>query len=274
VVLRRQGATWLVETEGNNPADPKIPKQILEGMDKLSTRTLISISKETHAGFEVDSTGFTVRITGGGKALAEFVVGKPGPDFMSTYIRPLSGDKVYLVPVYLRTTVDRGGETWRNKTILDVDTDKIVSYTTRNAKETLTCQKAADGSWDILSPKQDKARPDILGVVLRSIAALRAAGFADSTVTASTCGLDADTTAFSIKMEDGTSYTVRIGTMNAGSQSYTQREGDPTIYLVARGRWNTIFRPFDLLCAASKPGNAPGAPANSLPGVALPGGAK
>jgi hypothetical protein len=242
VELRRPGKDWLVATEGSQPADPKIPQQLIEAIDKLSTRTLISISKETHAGFQVDTTGFTVRLRQGDKALAEFIVGKPGPDFMSTYIRPAGGDKVYLVPAYLRSVVDRGGETWRNRAVLDIEEEKIVSYTTRNARETMTVEKAKDGAWNITSPVQQAARPDIVGIILRSLAALRASGFADSTVTGTTAGLDVDTTAVVVKTDDGSSFTVHVGATTAANQSYTRRDGDPTIYLVPRGRWNTIFR--------------------------------
>ena len=263
VVLRRQGATWLVATEGNQPADPKIPKQLIEAMDKLSTRTLISLSRETHAGFQVDSTGFTVRISQGPKAVAEFIVGKPGPDYMSTYIRPVSGDKVYLVPAYLRTVVDRGPETWRNRTVLELEQAKIASYTTRNARETVTVEKGKDGEWTITAPTRDKARPDVVAMVLRSLAALRSSGFADSTVTGSSSGLDADTTAVAVKMDDGTSYTIHVGAATSANWSYTRKDGDPMIYLVPRGRWNTIFRPASALSVAS---DAPVVPSLTFPG--------
>jgi hypothetical protein len=263
VVLRRQGDTWLIATEGNQPVDPKITTQLMEAMDKLSSKTLISLSRETHAGFEVDSTGFTVRFTQGTKPVAEFIVGKPGPDYMSTYIRPVNGDKVYLVPTYLRTVVDRGPETWRNRTILEVDQAKIASYTTRNAKETVTVEKGKDGEWNITAPTQEKARADIVGMVLRSLATLRAAGFADSSVSGASSGLDADTTAVVIKMEDGTSHTIRVGAANTANQRYTRKEGDPVIYLVPAGRWNSVFRTAAALGPSS---TVPVAPSFKLPG--------
>lgn len=267
VVLRRQGEVWLVVTEGNQPADPKIAKQLIEAMDKLSTRTLISLARETHAGWEVDSTGFTVRISQGAKPVAEFVVGKPGPDFMSTYIRPVSGDKVYLVPVYLRTTVDRGSETWRNRTVLDIEQAKIASYTTRNTRETVTVEKGKDGEWNITAPTQAKARPEVVSMVLRSLAALRASAFADSTVTGASCGLDADTTAVIVTADDGTSHTIHVGTMTSANWSHTRKDGDPVIYLVPRGRWNTIFRTVSALSVAT---DAPASPAVAPPGSAAP----
>jgi hypothetical protein len=263
IVLRRKGDTWLVATEGNQPADPKIPQQLIEAMDKLSTRTLISISRETHTGFEVDSTGLTVGISQGAKSVAEFVVGKPGPNGMSTYIRPVSGNEVYLVPVYLRTVVDRGPETWRNRTVLELEQAKIVSYTTRNARETVTVEKGKDGEWSITAPTREKARPDLVGIVLRSLATLRSSGFADSTVTGSSSGLDADTTAVVVKTDDGTSYTIHVGSTTPANWSYTRKDGDPVIYLLPRSRWNAIFRPVSALSVTS---DAPVVPSFVFPG--------
>jgi cytoskeletal protein RodZ len=161
------------------------------------------------------------------------------------------------VPAYLRTTVDRGPETWRNRTILELEQAKIASYTTRNARETVTVERGKDGEWSITSPTQDKARPDIVGMVLRSLAALRASGFADSTVTGVSSGLDADTAAVVVKTDDGTSYTIHVGAMTPANQSYTRKDGDPVIYLVPRGRWNTIFRPASALSVSSDAGVMP-----------------
>jgi hypothetical protein len=182
---------------------------------------------------------------------------------MSTYIRPVSGDKVYLVPVILRTTVDREPGTWRNRTVLELDQAKIASYTTRNAREAVTVEKGKDGTWSITSPTRDKARSDIVGMVLRSLAALRCSGFADSTVTGTSSGLDADTTAVVVKMNDGTSYSIHIGATTPANQSYTRKDGDPMIYLVPRGRWNTIIRAASSLSEAN--------PAPEVPTIAMPG---
>ena len=79
VELRKSGDRWLVATEGSHPADPKLPKQILEAMDKFTTASLISTAQEKQSAFEVDSTGLTVRILGGGRALAAYVVASRAP---------------------------------------------------------------------------------------------------------------------------------------------------------------------------------------------------
>ena len=284
VTLARRGETWMVANEGMKPADPKLPKQILEAMEEFSTTTLISNSRERHAGFEVDTTGFSVRISQhvasgrtrsglssfvdrllgrarpdpqGSTTLASFVVGKPGPDFMSTYVRPEGKDAVYLIPVYLRTFVDRGEQSWRNLTILEVEPDAITGWTTRRADGSITVEKGADGSWMIKDPVEAPTRPEVASIVLRTLTTIRATGFADTTLGAVELGLEPDTTSIVIRTADGSSHTIVVGAANERNQSYTQKLGDPTVYLVPRGRWNTVLRPLDTLQAPEGEADVP-----------------
>jgi hypothetical protein len=250
VQLRKQGDRWVVATEGWHEAEPKLPKQILEAVDKFTTTALISTAADKHATFEVDSTGTDVRISGGSKVLADFIVGKPGPDYMSTYVRPSGQNKVYLVPSYLGSMVNRGGDTWRRTLILDLDQANITGYTTKNPKETVTVEKGADGTWKITEPTQGTAKPEAMAMVLRSLAQIRSTAFADSNLSLEQTGLAADTTSVTIRTADGSSYKVLIGGSNERNQSYTKLEDNPTVYLVPRGRWNTVFRPAGFLMAA------------------------
>lgn len=256
VDLRKRGEDWVVATEGWHEADPKHPKEILEAVDKFSTTSVISNSPEKHATFQVDSAATEVRISQGPKVVADFLVGKAGPDFMSTYIRPVREQKVYLVPSYLPTMVSRGGESWRKTLLVDIDQANITGYTTRGAHGSVTVEKAADGSWDITDPVKAKAKPDILTMVLRSLSQVRSTGFADTTLSLAAMGLDADTAGVIIRTADGSSYNIQIGSSNTQNQSYTKLADQPTVYLVPRGRWNTVFRPVDTLQAPEAVGEA------------------
>lgn len=249
VDLRKQGDRWVVASEGWHEADPKLPKQILESIADFTSASLISNAPEKHATFQVDSTGTSVRVSSGSKVVADFVAGKPGPDYMSTYVRPAGDQRVYLVPSNLSSMLNRGGESWRKTLLVDVDQSVITGYTTRNAKETVTVERAEDGTWKIKDPTPGDARPDIVSIVLRSLAQVRSTSFADTTLSPTQVGLEPDSASVVIRTADGSSYTLLIGATNEKSQSYTKLADSPTIYLVPRGRWNTVFRPLNTLIA-------------------------
>lgn len=271
VKLRRQGAKWVVATEGWHEADPKLPQQILDAMGKFTSSNLISTAADKRSEFSVDSSGVAVRLLQGSKPLASFVVGKAGPDFMSTYVRPEGENPVYLIPVYLRSVVDRGEQSWRKTTLLDFKPDAITSFTMKNPKETVTLEKDAGGGWKITAPFESPAKTEIMGFVVNSLCQINASGFADSTLSPEAAGLVPDTTDITVHTSDGSTHTIVIGKTGDRNQSYTKVDEDPTIFLVPRGRWNTVFRPSAALKAEGPTGTPMGgAPVGGAPSIAPP----
>lgn len=245
VELARDGDRWIVLTEGGHRAEPDLVTQILEPVAQFRTSSLISRSPERHGVFEVDDAGTVVRISGRGQELAAFVVGRPGPDFLSCYIRPLDGNKVYQVPTNLANMVNRGDQSWRNMTMLEAAQDDIISYTTRNPRETVTVERSPEGEWIITEPVASRTDPQVMNIVLSSMTRIRAVDFPDTLIDPATAGIEPDTTTLVIRLIDGTSHRVIIGGSDERNRSYSVIDGDPTIYLVPRGRWNTVFRPLD-----------------------------
>ncbi|MFN8547703.1 MAG: DUF4340 domain-containing protein, partial [Candidatus Eisenbacteria bacterium] len=141
VRLEKKGDAWMVATEGGYPADQKNTKDLLAKISAFKSTDVVATRKESHRTFEVDSTGIEVKAMSGGKVTADFIVGKPGPDFMSSYVRPADKDAVYRVPVYLPSMVDRSGDTWRNKTVVEAEKEKIVGWTTKSNAETVTVER-------------------------------------------------------------------------------------------------------------------------------------
>ena len=110
-------------------------------------------------------------MSAGGDEVAHVIVGKPGPDFMSTYLRPVDQDNVYRVSVYLRTQVDRGDQTWRHKTILKVAQSEIASYTaTDSTGVRVTVGRDETGQWRMSEPKEGLARSELVPMVLQAMA--------------------------------------------------------------------------------------------------------
>jgi hypothetical protein len=211
---------------------------------------LVSNQAANHAVYEVDETGVDVKLSQNGAPSAWFVVGKPGPDYMSSYIRLHDEDETYSVPVYLRPDVDRGDRTWRDQTILSVDRTNIASYTyTPEEEPSVTIEQDEAGTWTVTAPEQRAVQQQILDIVLSSLTDIRASAFAD-TVDPATAGLASAARVLEIRERDGSTHVLEIGAENEKRQSYTRLQGNETIYLVPVGRWNTIFRKLDEIAPA------------------------
>jgi hypothetical protein len=247
VQLEKDGEEWKVRSEGGYPADPKLISSILDSFGGLRNTEVSSTRPDRHATFEADSSGVIVKLSGGGNSLAWLYVGKAGPDYLSTYVRPVDDEKVYRVPVYLRSIVDRGKQTWRDRNIVALDESKIAGYTTMTPRDTVAVERGEAGSWRLTKPVEADANSDVMGVVVRSLASIRASAFADSIQDLASVGLEPDTMSLQIRTTDGSNYTIDVGAENDKRQTYTKRADSPIVYLVPKGRWPAIFRSADEL---------------------------
>ena len=218
VVLNRRDDTWYVESEGDNPADPSLISNILDNLGDLRRTDLVSTQEERHSVFQTDTSGVEVKIEQGGETTAWFVVGKGGSDFMSNYVRMNDEDEVYRVPLYLRSYVDRGEDTWRNKLLLDLEESEIASFTTVTPDDTVRVEKDASGSWVITQPFEAPASADLMPVVTSSLARVQATAFVDTLSDLASVGLEQDTMSVSITTTDGKDIKIVIGIENERRQ--------------------------------------------------------
>jgi hypothetical protein len=271
--LEKRSGTWIAVEEGEKPADAKAVDALLTDLGQLVSTDLVSTNAANHAVYEVDDTGIVVKLAEGGKEVAAFIVGKPGPDYNSSYVRPLEKDATYRVPVYLRTKVDRGAQSWRNKTLLDLPQDEVSAYRTTNAEGSTRFERAAEG-WRSTEPFAGRVeKPEIMGMVLSSVARIVATGFAD-TVDAATAGLTPPERLLEIEVKDGKKHVIEIGRETAARQTYTRVQGTEDIFLVPVGRWNTVFRKAEEIAVpdAGGSGEAGGASGAGGAGAAAPAG--
>ncbi|MEZ4650451.1 MAG: DUF4340 domain-containing protein, partial [Candidatus Eisenbacteria bacterium] len=239
--MEKRNGTWIVLTENEKAADPKAVEELLADVDKLTNSDLVSTNKANHEVYEVGDTGVNVTFAKDGKDVAEFVVGKPGSDFNSSYIRPTDGDDVYRVQTYLRLKVDRGARGWRNKTLLDVPQEDILAFSATSG-DTVNRFERDGAGWKATVPFEGKViEPKVMDIVMNSLAKITATGFAD-TIDVATAGLEPPQRYVTVETADGKKHVIVIGDENPSRQTYTRVEGDDQTYLVPVGRWNTIFR--------------------------------
>jgi hypothetical protein len=250
--------TWLVASEGSHPADMTLVDKLLEVVPKFHTRDLLSENPEKQELFEVtDSLGTEVLLEGsGGAQLAHFYVGKQGPDFMSSYLRPAEGKKVLLVPQYLKSTFDTGRDTWRDKTIFSFSQDDVTRAELRPAgQETIALAKGEEGKWSIVAPESLTVKESVWTSTLRIASNLKCDGFPEETPPLAEIGLDPPEQEFLVEMSDGRRDVLKIGGEDEASHHhYAMKGDDPTLYFLSKGRVSTLVRNLDILREDVPPG--------------------
>ncbi len=245
-ILEKQDDRWLVATEGRFPADAKLVGNILEKLPKFYADEVVSTNPENRARFQVDSTGTEVWIEQGGSEAGHFIVGKPGPDFLSTYVRSAESDRVIQVPEYL-PSLFQGRDTWREKAIFTLETDDIQSYEYLSpSRGSLRIARDESGAWQIEAPREGVAEERKVNMVIGAFARLKAISFAD-TVDAAVAGIEADTTWIRATLADGSTHELTIGGPAEKNRNYVRGDGAEHLVVIPIGGINTMMPPVEFL---------------------------
>jgi hypothetical protein len=181
--LENRDNLWCLLDKEDYPADPTIIEGVLKKIQDFKKINLASRKKDKHSLFEVkEGMGVEVSLYGPDKKeLARFLIGKTGPDFLSTYIRKADADDVYLYDDYLRADFDKQENNWRDKTILAFNPNEAVTLTISKLKEkeTIALTKDTQGHWQLEEPISSLAENPAIEKILTTLGNLKAADFAD-----------------------------------------------------------------------------------------------
>lgn len=134
-VLKRDGDKWqmaeivtplkkqLLEREGREepaqewrPADKLRVTSALGSFGGLDEGVIVSMNPDKHSSYQVGPDGLHVRGLGkDDNPIFDVVIGKNGPDFMSSYIRNASDHRVYLVKKSLMGVFSPRADDWLEK---------------------------------------------------------------------------------------------------------------------------------------------------------------
>jgi hypothetical protein len=140
VLLAKQSdSAWTVN---GYPASQTSIDEFFQALRDSVRPDLVAQSPSSFARMEVDSAAARlVRVTGGGKTLAQVFVGGPRPGSDVAYVR-LPGDvRVYQWPGRLPTVVGRPADDWRDRRISAVVPDSIAAVEIQRAGKRFTLRK-------------------------------------------------------------------------------------------------------------------------------------
>jgi|GEM_PF-416423 len=252
VTLVKSGQDWKIENEQGFPADSELVKKALESISELKkANNVVSQNPENQKLYEVDpNQGIEVKVSDAKKKnLANFFVGKTGPDFMSTYIRKADSNEVLLCEGYhLRSAFSRTAKNWYDLNICKFTPEEITKIEIAEAGRKLTLKKDKE-NWQLIDPNQQQARAkknladDMANTLsrLRAIDLLRA-----EPDKLAEYQLNPPARQLTVFLTDGTDKKISIGKKNDQNQYYVKAEKD-VIYLVAQYHVDRLNKSFEEL---------------------------
>lgn len=230
-ILENNNGIWQVPASNNFKADQEAIKSVIEEAFKLNKYILASDNKGKKGDFEVnEEKGVNVKLYKSGEAVANFFVGKAGPDFDSTYIRLDGEDAVYLSKGYVRYYFDK--EDWRDLSIYDFPSEKVnkLALKYRDVASNVMMEKNGD-KWEIKLPRVKEASIAKVDSILNILGKLKA-NDVEYKKDAKDCGFAQAPLVVRLESVDGSKYNLIIGGKMEDGKYYAKREEDNVIYIV------------------------------------------
>jgi hypothetical protein len=233
IVLQRTDKAWQVSIgqAASYAANSSAVENLLESLAMLKADSLVSRNAERHALYEVSKeTGLRVEALDRDKrALAALLIGKSGPNIISTYVRNDDSDQVYLVDGILQNAAAKSLNEWRDKTIFSFKPEQVTAYTVIGTSS-LALNKT-NGKW-LIGTEHEPANTAAVEQAVRALTTLSAADFAEGPL--ETFGLAAPEQTVTAALADGTRLTLLLGKGMNAFQQYAKKADDGTIFIVEK----------------------------------------
>ncbi|MFO8056432.1 MAG: DUF4340 domain-containing protein [bacterium] len=267
-VLAADGGTaWKVETQEGYPADSVTVNKALEMIERLKRDSPASTNPDNFEKLGVtEDKGLHVKVSEGGKVVAELLAGKRGEAPSTTFARMPGEDTAYLVNEGLNSALDK--DEWRDLMVFAVEPEDVEKIeTARFAKpaegdtaarpgKRLTLRRAgkeeaegqekeAEGKgqtdWEVVSGDTVKeSEKGKVKSVVRNLCRLKASEFADS-VSSEDAGLEDPLGKIVLHMKEGSPMVLLVGKKD-GSRYFVKREDSD---LIMKAPAYAVDRAFD-----------------------------
>ncbi|MGB2696802.1 MAG: DUF4340 domain-containing protein [Candidatus Zixiibacteriota bacterium] len=243
MVFDKKTGNWYASGPDSFKVDQRLVGQLLNMVANLEVVDLISTNPQKQILFQVDTlTGTILNFMSGNDTLASLAVGKTSPDFMYTYVRKSNSDKVWSAKGFLSRMVSRRLDQWRDKSILELEPEKIVAVEFKKRKGSFRLIQA-DTLWRIApSPytKEYDAKQDETRNFINRISNLRTDAFA---LLSDLEGVDFKKPALTIKLtlDDGSEEILTIvQKIEEDKRYFLIKKGDETFFILYQGSFDFL----------------------------------
>ena len=242
--LARENDQWLVSSMDNYPADQKAVEELVDSVIEFKTIQLASTNPEKQSVFQVDSSGVEAKLlNASGNVLAHLFAGKTTADFFSSYVRAADSNNVYVVKGYLKSVFDKGGRTWKDRTIFDFNKGDTTHLTIKSETEDIELQIDAESKWQMLKPVTSTAKQTEVESLLDTLSSLQTDDFAEPKELAEYT-LDAPNSSIAATLNDGSIRLLLIG-KEESDKHYVKREDKEPIFMLYKSRISQLFKKSD-----------------------------
>ena len=236
IILKRSGENWGLAEAGDYPAKAATITPILDKFTQLDTATLVARTESSYKALQVGDDNFVRRIDIGMKdGTTHTIYLGSSPRYTATHFRVAGQTETYLTAALSTWELSTGATSWVDTTYRTLDATTVTEVMLQNANGTFKLVKSGE-EWtladlagdEIIAPAKTS---DIVTKVTR-VSLQRPLGLTEE----ASYGLDTPAAVVTVKMEDGSIYTLRVGAKFDGSNYAVKASESP--YYVAVTEYN------------------------------------
>ncbi|MGE4288948.1 MAG: DUF4340 domain-containing protein [Salinivirgaceae bacterium] len=239
VTLNKVNKQWMLILDDNQvQADRQLIDELLGQLHQLKPKRIAGTQKQSWPDFELtDSMAIRVVLKSDKKKLTDLLVGKftysQGQStnpyqqqkmIVTSYVRPYNEDFVYAVDGFLSIMVNRGNDSFRNRSLIDAKPEQWLrlSYNLSTG-ESYALQKT-DGKWYIGQQLADSAT---VHSYLNNLGRLSGQNFADQSPETSSFATNSRLT---IETENNTTIELKAGLNSLGEEVYISSQNQGNVF--------------------------------------------
>ena len=235
--LEQKGENWKIVGTKDFYISDDLSNNLKSSLEKATQVNieLVSDNKDKKSEFQTDETsGIRVKLSQNEEIIADFIVGKRGVDFSSTYISEPESNKTYSLKTNINSLFDRSD--WYDKTIFSSDKENINKIRFQYPNREFTIEKK-DEDWVGTLPYSFEVDGDKISPILDIMSDLTATEIPEQTFVGT--GLDKHSIIVQATGEE-IDNTLMVGDAMAVSEEggeepyYAKRDDSDNIYLITK----------------------------------------
>lgn len=228
-VLEKKDERWKIGDTKDFYVNRGVSESLIKKLEEARTAKLelASVNKDKRKEFGIED-GVRVKLFQENKEMVNFVVGKLGSDYLSTYLALPAGDNIYSVPVNLFDIFNQ--DDWRDWTVFSSDKNKIAKIRFQYPNREFTVEKK-DERWSGATPYKFIVKKEKIDEILDIMSDLTAVAIPEQNFAGT--GLEKNLIIIQVSGE-GIDNTIMVGFENEDGLYYAKKGDSDNIYLITK----------------------------------------